>query len=147
MMSCLPNACYPEKMPKLNDDLMRCAREAASLSYSPYSQFKVGAAVRWSDGTVTSGTNVENASYPVSVCAERHAVAFGVCSGLRELVAVAVWADVDEPLSPCGACRQVLLEFAPNPETVPVLMGCRGDSREMNLGELIPAGFRTVPKP
>ncbi len=134
-------------MSEIANDLMERARNAAEFSYSPYSNFKVGAAVEWADGTVTSGSNVENASYPVTVCAERHAVAFGACAGLREIVAVAVWADVDEPLSPCGACRQVLLEFAPDPQKVPVWMGCRGESREMSLGELIPAGFRSVPKP
>jgi cytidine deaminase len=117
--------------------LKAAAREAARASYSPYSRFRVGAALLASDGTVITGTNVENRSYGLTICAERSAVVQAVSRGLRSFAAVAVHTpDSTEPVPPCGACRQVLSEFAP-PET-PVL--CEGSSGEVEttLGALYP---------
>ncbi len=124
------------------DVLAERAAAAARHSHSPYSGFAVGAAVRWSDGAVTTGTNVENASYPLTVCAERNAVAAGVGEGRREIAEVAVWADVEEVVSPCGGCRQVLVEFAPDPAAVVVHLCGRGARRSVTLAELLPQAFR-----
>jgi cytidine deaminase len=104
----------------LSDDLrhlVTAAKEATSLSYSPYSHLQVGAALLCRDGTVVTGTNMENASYSLAICAERVALASANSQGLRDFLAIAVTAHgpslaEDDLLSPCGACRQTLLEFA-----------------------------------
>jgi cytidine deaminase len=117
--------------------LAAAARAAAAASYSPYSHFRVGAALLCADGSVVTGTNVENRSYGLTICAERAAVASAVAGGRRSFVAVAVFTpDSVQAVAPCGACRQVLSEFAP-PET-PVLMAGGGGSLERTLGELYP---------
>ena len=91
---------------KLDD----AALDAQLRAYAPYSKFKVGAAARM-DGQVYTGVNVENASYPLSVCAERNAIAAGVGAGARHLEEIVVVTDASPPSSPCGGCRQVLREF------------------------------------
>jgi cytidine deaminase len=91
--------------------LLRLAAEAREHSYSPYSRFRVGAAVRTRDGRVYTGANIENAAYPVSHCAERVAIHKAVSEGHRRIDTVAVVADGREPAMPCGACRQVMAEF------------------------------------
>ncbi len=117
--------------------LKAAARQAAKASYSPYSRFRVGAALLASDGSVITGTNVENRSFGLTICAERSAVVQAVSRGLRSFAAVAVHCpDSDEPVAPCGACRQVLSEFAP-PET-PVFCAGRSGELETTLGELYP---------
>jgi cytidine deaminase len=117
--------------------LKAAAREAAQVSYSPYSHFRVGAALLASDGTVITGTNVENRSYGLTICAERSAVVQAVSRGLRSFVAVAVHTpDSEQPVSPCGACRQVLSEFAP-PGTPVFCEGAAGEM-ETTLGDLYP---------
>ena len=114
---------------------------AQRASYAPYSKFRVGAAVRMS-GQVFDGANVENASYGLTVCAERTAVLAGVIAGAHRLEAIAVCTDVSPPSSPCGACRQVLLEFAADPAAVAVIaINPRGERRSWTLAELIPDGF------
>jgi cytidine deaminase len=95
-------------------ELMREAERARRHSYSPYSQFPVGAALLLDDGRVVHGTNVENASYGLSVCAERNALWKAVSDGLRGFRAIAVTAREGHGAPPCGSCRQVLHEFAPN---------------------------------
>ncbi|MFH1844493.1 MAG: cytidine deaminase [bacterium] len=100
-------------MQKRQDELIAAAREVRRQSYSPYSKFRVGAALLASNGTVYTGTNVENASFGLSICAERSALFQAVAAGVREFDAIAIYADGTEPTPPCGACRQVLLEFAP----------------------------------
>lgn len=119
--------------------LLDAAAAAAAASWSPYSRFAVGAALACGDGTVVTGTNVENRSYGLTICAERSAVCTAVSRGQRRIRAVAVFcAAVDEPVPPCGACRQVLTEFCP-PAT-PVIFAGRDRSRAVvtTLGELLP---------
>jgi cytidine deaminase len=117
--------------------LAAAARAAAAASYSPYSRFRVGAALLCADGVIVTGANVENRSYGLTICAERAAVATAVSGGRRSFLAVAVCTpDSVQAVAPCGACRQVLSEFAP-PET-PVLMAGSGKSLECTLGELYP---------
>jgi cytidine deaminase len=117
--------------------LAAAARAAAGASYSPYSRFRVGAALLCADGSIVTGTNVENRSYGLAICAERAAVAAAVSGGRRSFLAVAVCTpDSLAAVAPCGACRQVLSEFAP-PET-PVLMEGSGGRQESTLGRLLP---------
>ncbi|HUJ63751.1 MAG TPA: cytidine deaminase [Kofleriaceae bacterium] len=117
------------------------ARAAQHHAYAPYSKFAVGAAVQMS-GAIYTGVNVENASYPLCVCAERNAIAAGVAAGARALEAVAVFTDASPPSSPCGACRQVLIELAPHPERVQVTaLNGRGERRSWTLAELLPDAF------
>ena len=123
-------------------ELIERAREVAGRAHCPYSGFHVGAAIEWADGTVTVGCNVENASYPISVCAERSAVSAGVGLGQRLIRKVAVWADVEGTGSPCGACRQVLMEFAGAAAAdVEVLMAGRTDLSRSTLAALLPDAF------
>ena len=125
----------------MSADLDAAARAAQASAYAPYSKFKVGAAVKM-DGEIYEGCNVENASYPLSVCAERNAIATAVAAGAHHLEEVAVVTDASPPSSPCGACRQVLLEFAADPTAVVVTaINPAGERRSWTLAELIPDGF------
>ena len=124
-------------MSKLED----AARAAQQHAYAPYSKFRVGAAVQM-NGKIFEGVNVENASYPVSVCAERNAIAAAVTAGARNLEAVAVCTEASPPSSPCGACRQVLREFAAHPDQVTVIaINPQGERRSWTLAELLPDSF------
>ena len=126
-----------------DDDLIAAAREAAQQSYSPYSRFPVGAALRFADGSVTTGTNIENASYGLALCAETVAVSKAMADGVRGgLVAVAVTGPGDEPITPCGRCRQVLNELAQLGGTDPEIL-CVGphEMRRLRLSELLPHAF------
>jgi cytidine deaminase len=117
------------------------AIDAQRRSYAPYSKFRVGAAVQMS-GALFEGANVENASYGLSVCAERVAVFAAVNAGAHQLEAIAVCTDASPPSSPCGACRQIMLEFAPDPAAVTVTaINPRGERRAWTLAELLPDGF------
>lgn len=91
--------------------MVAAARNARQRAYAPYSEFSVGASLLTSDGSMIAGCNVENASYPLSLCAERTAVARAVAEGHREFLAIAVVGGGSRPLTPCGGCRQVLSEF------------------------------------
>lgn len=116
---------------------MNEAVAAAKNSYSPYSHFRVGAAVLCEDGSIYGGTNVENRSFGLTNCAERSAVFTAVSAGNRRFLAVAVYApDADYPIPPCGACRQVLSEFGG--EDLLVLMSNGTRRMEKQLGELLP---------
>ncbi|MFA9201785.1 MAG: cytidine deaminase, partial [Cypionkella sp.] len=126
-----------------DDDLIAAAREAAGRSYSPYSRFPVGAALLFDDGRVVTGTNVENASYGLALCAETVAVAKAMAEGLRGgLVKVAVTGPGGEPITPCGRCRQVLNELAQLGGTDPeVLCVGPGEVRRAMLSALLPHAF------
>ena len=121
-------------------ELVEAAKAAREGACAPYSGFTVGAAVEASSGAIYSGCNVENASYGLTICAERMAVFKAVSAGEREITALAV---VSGPgVTPCGACRQVLAEFAPRPEEVTiVVVSGQGEERCYTLGELLPASF------
>lgn len=118
--------------------LIEAAKSAADYSYSPYSRFRVGAALLCTDGTVFTGTNVENASYGLTNCAERSAVFSAVSSGYKDFAAIAVYSpDSAEPVPPCGACRQVLSEFVD--EDFPVHYGgTDGKIRTMLFSKIFP---------
>ncbi len=117
------------------------ARQIQQRAYAPYSKFKVGAAVRMS-GAIYDGVNVENASYPLSVCAERNAIAAAVAAGATDLEEVCVCTDASPPSSPCGGCRQVLREFAADPAKVTVTaINNKGERRQWTVAELLPDSF------
>lgn len=121
--------------------LIARALAAQARAYAPYSKFAVGAAIDMG-GVVFEGVNVENASYPLCVCAERTAIGVAVAAGQRELRAVAVATSASPPSSPCGACRQVLLEFAADPAAVVVTaVNPAGEVRSWTLAQLLPDGF------
>jgi cytidine deaminase len=122
-------------------ELEERARAVQPRAYAPYSKFRVGAAVRMS-GATYEGVNVESASFPLTVCAERNAIAAAVRDGGRQLEAVAVCSDASPPAAPCGGCRQVLLEFAGDPAAVGITaINPQGERRSWTLAELIPHGF------
>ena len=123
------------------DSLVQAAREAAERAYAPYSEFKVGAAIRAIDGSIFSGVNVENASYPMSLCAERSAVSWMVSAGQQKIEAIAIWTDTPTCTAPCGGCRQVLAEFAAEFSTLMVIMACPTGVMESKLSDLLPAPF------
>ncbi len=120
-------------------ELMAKALQAREMAYAPYSGFAVGAAVQARSGNVYTGCNIENASYGLTICAERTAVAKAVSAGERDLVALAVVADVNGYCVPCGACRQVLAEFGS--EMIVVMGNLQGIGRVEPLSVLLPAGF------
>ncbi|MFN2371273.1 MAG: cytidine deaminase [Candidatus Krumholzibacteriia bacterium] len=129
-------------------NLVEAACAVRAHSHSPYSGFKVGAALLDTAGRVHLGTNVENASFGLSICAERSAVVRAVTDGVTSFTAIAVCADGPEPTPPCGACRQVLLEFAP--DAVVLMAGERGAAGpvlRLTVAELVPHAFRDYRRP
>ena len=120
--------------------LIDAARRVRESAYAPYSGFKVGAAVRGASGAVYTGCNVENVSYPEGTCAEAGAIAAMVAAGETRLVEVAVIADSQGPVPPCGGCRQKLAEFG-RAETPVLLATTRGDRLATTIGELLPGRF------
>jgi len=126
------------------DSLVNAAWDLRERAYAPYSNFPVGAAVLAADGRIFAGCNVENLSYGLTQCAERVAVGMAVAAGARVLVAVAVVADTRVPISPCGACRQVLAEFG----VKRVLLANRSERLEFALDALLPrAGAGILDRP
>jgi len=119
--------------------LVKAARAAAQAAYSPYSNFPVGSAVMAGSGRIYAAANVENASYGLSLCAERGAIVAAVSAGERSLTAVAVYTPTPSPTAPCGACRQVLNEFGPS---AAVLCVCDSSQRlETTLSALLGDAF------
>ncbi len=125
-------------------ELMAAAIESRKNSYSPYSHFKVGAAVLAESGKVYGGCNIENSSYGATNCAERTAIFKGVSQGERKFEAIAIVGGYDDELqfcAPCGICRQVMLEFS-NPETFKVVLGTSAtDFKVFTLAEILPLSF------
>jgi cytidine deaminase len=125
------------------DRVMTTMRERAlgamARAYAPYSGFHVGAALLATDGSITEGCNVENASFPAGICAERGAVAAAVARGNRDFDSIMIVTEAEEPTPPCGVCRQVLVEFSPHLLVVSVTSA--GREARWTLDELLPRAF------
>ena len=121
-----------------SEELLRLSKKAAETAYAPYSRFRVGAALLCSDGSVVTGANVENRSFGLTNCAERTALFTAVAAGKRDFSALAVTClDAEAPVSPCGACRQVLSEFA-EPAMPVYFQDKNGKVVETTVGALFP---------
>jgi cytidine deaminase len=119
--------------------LIAAAHSARERAYAPYSNFYVGAAALTASGKIFLGGNIENAAYPMTICAERVALFSAYAAGEREIVALAVVTPTSDVASPCGACRQVIFELAPRSEVL--LLNLSGAQRVMTPQELLPHGF------
>ena len=124
-----------------SDVLVAAARAARDRAFAPYSHFRVGAALQTPDGTIITGCNVENASYGLTICAERVAVVKALSEGHRAFTRLVVVTDTDAPTSPCGACRQVLWEFAPDLEVI--LANLNSITAVTDLRTLLPLAFNS----
>jgi len=131
---------------EIADRLVAAASAIRDRAYAPYSHFQVGAALLIANNHVITGCNVENASFGLSVCAERNAVAAAVAGGASSILAMAVVTDSSPPASPCGACRQVLSEFGDFPL---ILANTSNERRITSVGELLPEVFSgaALPRP
>ncbi|ODN29911.1 cytidine deaminase [Fervidobacterium thailandense] len=118
--------------------LLELAKRALENAYVPYSNFRVGAVLVAKDGRIFTGVNVENASYGLTNCAERTAIFKAVSEGAREFETLVVIADTDKPVSPCGACRQVMAEFG---NFRVILANTKGEYLETSVSELLPLSF------
>jgi cytidine deaminase len=121
------------------DKLVIAAADARQRAYAPYSDFTVGAAVMSAGGRIFSGCNIENVSLGATVCAERVAMFSAVAAGCRELVAIAVAGPGERPITPCGICRQVMSELAP--DAVVIMVGEGGVRETSSVAELLPRAF------
>ncbi len=121
-------------------DLLDAAKAVINYGYAPYSHFKVACALRADDGKIFAGCNVENAAYPVTMCAEATAVGTLVSSGRLKITEVLILADVEKPITPCGMCRQRLIELA-LPDIHVHMCTAAGKHETMQLGALLPKAF------
>lgn len=121
-------------------DLIAAAEQARKHAYAPYSQYAVGAAVRAANGKIYTGSNIENASYGLTICAERVALASAAAAGERQFEALAISAGKESPGMPCGACRQFMAEWFDN-EVPVVSVSSQGQQKQMTFGELLPEAF------
>lgn len=128
-----------------DQELIAAAGKARELAYIPYSRFAVGAALLATDGRLFTGCNIENASFGLTCCAERTALFKAVSEGARSFAAIAVIADSPGPVSPCGACRQVMAEFAPSMRVL--LTNLRGDTQVTTVADLLPGAFAPADLP
>ena len=138
-MSRSRSATKPETGESAPADLLEAAKAAFGNAYIPYSRFGVGAALRAADGSVFAGANVENASFGLTRCAEQSAVQAMVTAGPRSFSQIVVYTESDEPSSPCGACRQVLFEFAPDADVY--LVNHKGQVVATTVKGLLPGAF------
>jgi cytidine deaminase len=127
------------KMKKEDQNLVKLAVAAQKKALAPYSHFKVGAALRTKEGKTYAGINVESSSYGLTICAERVALFKALSEGEREFDTIAIVTDSDELCPPCGACRQVLWDYAPNLKII--LSNLKGEIKEYELRDLFPAAF------
>ncbi len=134
---------WPAETGKTPSELLELARRASINAYAPYSGFPVGAALLCRDGKIFTGCNIENASYGLTICAERNALAKGVSEDMETPVAIAVTGISKRPCYPCGACRQVLAEFNP---AMTVVLESDGEPSLFSLAELFPRPFVKEPK-
>ena len=121
------------------EKLLELAHEARERAYAPYSHYAVGAALLTKDGRVYQGCNIENAVYPVGTCAERTAIFKAVSEGHRDFVRIVIAGKSEDYCVPCGSCRQVMMEFAPEMEVI--CLNGQGQARSFRLRELLPYGF------
>lgn len=126
-------------MTEKNTELIAAAKEAYENAYTPYSKFNVGAALKLKDGNIIKGANIENASYGLTNCAERSALFTAYTQGYRrdDIEAIAIVANTDRPISPCGACRQVMSELMPAKADV-ILLSNKGEVAEYTIEQLLP---------
>ena len=122
--------------------LLKASITARETAYVPYSKFQVGAALLTRDGEVFLGCNIENASFGLTNCAERTAIFKAVSEGKKEFSAIAISGDTEGPISPCGACRQVIAEFCA-PDMPVYLTNLKGNVSETTVAELLPGAFTT----
>ena len=121
-------------------ELFEKARAVREYAYAPYSQFKVGAAIRSASGKIFIGCNVENAAYPEGVCAEAGAISAMIAGGETKISEICIVADTSQPIAPCGGCRQKLAEFS-TPETEVILAASKGEVTRRTVGVLLPESF------
>ncbi|GFG41847.1 cytidine deaminase [Streptococcus canis] len=121
-------------------DLVSLAIDASKHAYVPYSHFPIGVALKTKDGTIYTGCNIENASFGLTNCGERTAIFKAVSDGHKELAEIAIYGETQEPVSPCGACRQVMAEFF-EPSSLVTLIAKNGQTLEMTVGDLLPYSF------
>jgi cytidine deaminase len=126
---------------ELAERLLDAAKRAAENAYVPYTHFPVGSAVLTGDGAIVTGCNVENASYPVSSCAERVAIGTAVANGARVIQAVAVYAPRVETVTPCGACRQIINEFKPAGDELWMIFHTNDGPELVPFSEILPRAF------
>ncbi|HEY0069055.1 MAG TPA: cytidine deaminase [Chloroflexia bacterium] len=129
-----------------DEDLIQLALDARSRAYTPYSHFRVGAALLAGNGKVYTGCNIENAAFSPTICAERVAIGSAIAAGEQpcSFTTIAIAADNSEPTTPCGVCRQVLFELAPGLRVIMVAAPELGEGKlEMTIEELLPRGFRS----
>jgi len=134
-----------EVFPLTDQELIAAALKAREKAYVPYSRFPVGAALITEDGTLYMGCNIENASFGLTNCGERTAIFKAVSDGHQRFTAIAVVADTDGPVSPCGACRQVMSEFGPDARVL--LTNLKGDVAVTSVRDLLPGAFRNSDLP
>ena len=123
-----------------DDELIERAKEARLLAHAPYSHFAVGSALLAADGRVFTGCNIENATYSLTMCAERVAIFKAVSDGAQEIVKIAIVADSEPVTPPCGCCRQMIWEFSTE-DAVVLLANLAGDVQKFEIKDLFPAAF------